>query len=53
MGRPSFVAERVGHLGRLAERVAELEEAGRTVVAVSRDRLNAVLTARDIGQHSY
>ena len=37
VGRPSFVAERVGGLGRLAERVAELEEAGRTVVAVSRD----------------
>jgi heavy metal translocating P-type ATPase len=37
VGRPSFVAERVGHLGRLGKRVAELEEAGRTVVAVSRD----------------
>jgi len=37
VGRPSSVAERGGNLGRLAERVAELEEAGRTVVAVSRD----------------
>jgi len=37
VGRPSFVAERDGQLGELAERVAELEEAGRTVVAVSRD----------------
>jgi heavy metal translocating P-type ATPase len=37
VGRPSFVAERVGHLGGLAERVAALEQAGRTVVGVSRD----------------
>jgi heavy metal translocating P-type ATPase len=37
VGRPSFVAEHAGHLGPLAERVATLEEAGRTVVAVSRD----------------
>ncbi len=37
VGRPSFVADQGSHLGRLAERVAELEEAGRTVVAVSRD----------------
>jgi Cu+-exporting ATPase len=37
VGRPSFVAERTGGLGRLADRAAELEEAGRTVVAVSRD----------------
>ena len=35
VGRPSFVAEGVGGLGRFAERAAELEEAGRTVVAVS------------------
>jgi heavy metal translocating P-type ATPase len=37
VGRPSFVGERGGQLDRLAERVAALEEAGRTVVAVSRD----------------
>ncbi len=37
VGRPSFVAERAGDLGRLADRATELEEAGRTVVAVSRD----------------
>ncbi|MPY89459.1 MAG: heavy metal translocating P-type ATPase [Luteitalea sp.] len=36
VGRPSFVAERVG-LSRFAERAAQLEAAGRTVVAVSRD----------------
>ncbi len=38
VGRPSFVVERTGDLGRFADRAAELEEAGRTVVAVSRDR---------------
>ncbi len=37
VGRPSFVAERTGGLGRLAARADELEELGRTVVAVSRD----------------
>ncbi|MBI2760684.1 MAG: heavy metal translocating P-type ATPase [Chloroflexi bacterium] len=37
VGRPAFVAEHGGHLGQLTERVAALEEAGRTVVAVSRD----------------
>ena len=37
VGRPSFVAEQGDHLGDLAGRVAELEETGRTVVAVSRD----------------
>ncbi len=37
VGRPAFVAEHGGPLGKFAERVAELEEAGRTVVAVSRD----------------
>jgi Cu+-exporting ATPase len=37
VGRPSFVAEHVGELGPLADRTAELEQAGRTVVAVSRD----------------
>jgi Cu+-exporting ATPase len=37
VGRPSFVAERTGGLGRLGARADELEEMGRTVVAVSRD----------------
>jgi Cu+-exporting ATPase len=37
VGRPSFVAELTGGLGPLADRAAVLEEAGRTVVAVSRD----------------
>ena len=37
VGRPSFVAEHAGGLGRIADRVAQLEETGRTVVAVSRD----------------
>lgn len=37
VGRPAFVAEHGGRLGNLAERVAKLEEAGRTVVAVSRN----------------
>jgi Cu+-exporting ATPase len=37
VGRPSFVAEPAGGLGQLADRAAELEEAGRTVVTVSRD----------------
>ncbi len=36
VGRPSFVAEHTGGLGRFADRAGELEEAGRTVVAVSR-----------------
>ena len=35
VGRPSFVAEQGRGLGELADRVARLEEAGRTVVAVS------------------
>lgn len=33
VGRPSFISERAGRLGPLGDRVAELEEAGRTVVA--------------------
>ena len=37
VGRPTFVTEHGGRLGKLAERVTKLEEAGRTVVAVSRD----------------
>jgi Cu+-exporting ATPase len=37
VGRPSFVADHVGELGPLAGRAAELEQAGRTVVALSRD----------------
>jgi P-type E1-E2 ATPase len=37
VGRPSFIAERGGDLGPLNARVTELEESGRTVVAVSRD----------------
>ncbi|GAA4888910.1 cation-translocating P-type ATPase [Pseudonocardia sp. C8] len=37
VGRPSFVADRAGGLGRFAERAEELEAAGRTVVAVARD----------------
>jgi Cu+-exporting ATPase len=37
VGRPSFVAEHVGELGPLADRAVELEQAGRTVVALSRD----------------
>jgi Cu+-exporting ATPase len=37
VGRPSFVAEQTAGLGRLAARADELEEMGRTVVAVSRD----------------
>jgi Cu+-exporting ATPase len=36
VGRPSFVAEQTGGLGRLAARADELEELGRTVVAISR-----------------
>ncbi len=36
VGRPSFVAERVHQPGRLAHRDGELEEGGRTVVAVAR-----------------
>jgi Cu+-exporting ATPase len=35
--RPSFVAEQTGGLGPLSVRAHELEELGRTVVAVSRD----------------
>jgi Cu+-exporting ATPase len=37
VGRPSFIAERVGGLGALDDRAVELEEAGRTVVAVAKD----------------
>lgn len=37
VGRPSFVAGQVGKPNPLASRVTELEEAGRTVVMVSRD----------------
>ncbi len=37
VGRPSFVVEHVGDLGAFAGRAAELEQAGRTVVAVGRD----------------
>ena len=37
VGRPGFVEEHGGRLDKLADRVAALEEAGRTVVAVSRD----------------
>jgi Cu+-exporting ATPase len=48
VGRPSFVAEGTSGLGQLAERVAELEEAGRTVVAVSRDgKLQGVIALGD------
>jgi Cu+-exporting ATPase len=36
VGRPSFVAEQTGGLGRFGARADELEELGRTVVAVSR-----------------
>jgi heavy metal translocating P-type ATPase len=37
VGRPAFLAEHGVALGELAERVERLEQAGRTVVAVSRD----------------
>jgi Cu+-exporting ATPase len=37
VGRPSFVAEHTGGLGALAARAEELEDIGRTVVAVSQD----------------
>jgi Cu+-exporting ATPase len=37
VGRPSFVADQVGDRGGIVQRAAELEEGGRTVVAVSRD----------------
>lgn len=37
VGRPSFVAEQVSEPGLLAERATELEEGGRTVVAVARN----------------
>jgi Cu+-exporting ATPase len=37
VGRPSFVAEQTAGLGRFGARADELEELGRTVVAVSRD----------------
>jgi Cu+-exporting ATPase len=36
VGRPPFVAEHVHEPGRLAQRTGELEEGGRTVVAVAR-----------------
>lgn len=37
VGRPSFVMDRIEHDGSFAERVTELETAGRTVVVVSRN----------------
>jgi Cu+-exporting ATPase len=37
VGRPSFIAERTRGLGALDDRAVELEEAGRTVVAVAKD----------------
>ena len=37
VGRPSFVVDEADGLGAYADRVTELEETGRTVVAVSRD----------------
>jgi Cu+-exporting ATPase len=37
VGRPSFVAEHANGLGHFTERADELEAAGRTVVAISRD----------------
>jgi cation transport ATPase len=37
VGRPSFVAEHTGGLSVFAARADELEDIGRTVVAVSRD----------------
>ncbi len=39
VGRPDFLKENGVELGTLTERVATLEEEGRTVIVVSRDRL--------------
>lgn len=38
VGRPTFLAEQGIEIGRLATRLSELEEQGRTVIVVARDR---------------